>query len=65
MNNYPEMRCPKCDEIIEHDDTYGSFTGEDYIVNLCVGHCTKCETTYQWKEEFTMKFDGIADFEEC
>ena len=65
MNDYPEMKCPKCGEVVEHDDTYDSYTSDDYIVNLCVGHCTKCETTCQWKEEFTMKFDGIADFEEC
>ena len=65
MNDYPEMKCPKCGGIIEHDDTYDSYSGDDYIVNLCVGHCIKCETDYQWKEAFTMKFDGIEDFEEA
>ena len=64
MNDYPEMKCPKCGGIIEHDDTYDSYTGEDYTVNLCIGHCTVCDSIYQWKEEFEMKFDGITDFEE-
>lgn len=65
MNDYPEMKCSKCGGVIEHDDTYDSYSSDDYIVNLCVGHCIECETMYQWKEEFTMKFDGITDFEEC
>lgn len=64
MNEYPEMKCPKCGEIIEHDDTYDWYTGDDYIINLCVGHCIKCDSNYRWKEVLVMKFDGIVDFEE-
>ena len=64
MNEYLEIRCPKCGGIIEHDETYDSYTGENYIVNLCEGHCIECLSIYQWKEEFEMKFTGITDFEE-
>lgn len=34
--NY-ELKCPKCGGVIEHDDTYDSSGGEDYLVNYCVG----------------------------
>ena len=64
MNNYPKMRCPKCGGTIEHDDTYDSYTDDDFVVNFCVGHCVKCESEFQWREEFAMKFNGITDFEE-
>ena len=64
MNDYPEMKCPKCGGLIEHDDTYDSYANDDYFINFCVGHCIKCESIYQWKEEFEIKFDGITDFEE-
>jgi len=59
-----ELKCPKCGGIIEHDDTYDSYIGDDYIVNYCVGHCAKCNTEFQWKEEFELTFDNVTDFEE-
>lgn len=59
-----ELKCPKCSGIIEHDDTYDSCSGEDYMINYCIGHCTKCGAEFEWKEEFEMKFSGVADFEE-
>lgn len=64
MNDYPEMKCPKCGGLIEHNDTYDSYEDDNYLVNLCVGYCAKCETDFLWKEKFTKKFDGIVDFEE-
>ena len=59
-----ELKCLKCGSIIEHDDTYDSGCGENYFVNYCMGHCTKCDAQFQWREEFEIKFDGLEGFEE-
>lgn len=59
-----ELKCPKCGGIIEHDDTYNSDCGEDYIVYYCIGHCTKCEAKFQWQEECEINFSGYSNFEE-
>lgn len=64
MGSDYELKCPKCGGVIEHDDTYDSGYGEDYLINYCVGHCTKCEANFQWREEFTVTFDRVGKFEE-
>lgn len=64
MNNYPEMKCPKCGGIIELGEIYDNEIGEDFFINLCIGHCVKCDSYYQWYEEFEKKFKCITDFEE-
>lgn len=64
MNEYTEMKCPKCGGIIEYDDSYDVYRGDDFIIDLCVGHCIDCSSDYQWKEAFTLKFDSVVDFEE-
>lgn len=64
MDTDYELKCPKCGGVIEHDDTYDSFNGEDYLINYCIGHCVKCEAKFQWEEEFEINFDGVNNFEE-
>lgn len=59
-----ELKCPKCGGVIKHDETFDSSSGEDYLINHCVGHCTKCDAVFQWDEEFEMKFNGIEEFKE-
>ena len=59
-----ELKCPKCGGIIEHDDTYDTGYGEDYLVNYCIGHCIKCNAEFEWHEEFKMIFEGVKKFEE-
>lgn len=61
--NY-ELKCPKCGGVIEHDETFDYDSGEDYLVNQCSGHCTKCDTEFLWEEIFEMKFSSIEDLRE-
>jgi predicted nucleic-acid-binding Zn-ribbon protein len=62
-SNY-ELKCPKCDGVIEHDDTYDDSFDENYLINYCVGHCIKCGTEFQWQEELKITFNGVKYFEE-
>lgn len=64
MGSDYELKCPKCGGIIEHDETFDSCSGEDYLVNYCAGHCVKCDAEFQWEEKFEMKFNGINDLRE-
>ena len=64
MGSDYELKCSKCGGSIEHDDTYDSSFGEDYLVYYCVGHCTKCGAEFQWQEKFELKFNGVKNFEE-
>lgn len=59
-----ELKCPKCGGIIEHDDTFDSYSNENYIIYYCVGHCTTCGANFQWREEFEKNFSGYTNFEE-
>ena len=58
------MKCPKCGGNIQRYGGYISDVCNDYIVVLCSGCCTKCETEYQWREESEIIFKGIVDFKE-
>lgn len=65
MGPYYTLICPKCGGEIEFDDTYDSTQTEDSIVNYLAGHCSKCQTLFQWEEEYTVRFDGVTNLEEC
>ena len=53
------MECLKCDGSIVFDEIFDTDTTDDYHVEYCTGHCSKCLTEYQWKElyEFTEQTD--------
>lgn len=57
-----EMECPKCGGTIDVDEC-DNVTG-DHMTNFCYGHCIKCKSEYQWREEYVIDFEGITDFEE-
>lgn len=56
------MKCPKCNGVIECDDTFDTSTCDDRHIEYCVGHCINCDTEYQWKEVYIFK--GQEDLEE-
>lgn len=58
-----ELKCPKCGGIIEHDDTFDSEDGENYVVYSCAGHCTTCQANFHW-QEYKIRFSVFTNFEE-
>ena len=57
-----ELKCAKCGGDLETDDTIDIDHEGSYISCLVVGHCSECNTNYQWTEYF--EFDRISNLTE-
>lgn len=58
------LKCPKCSGKVDLDDIYDIDEGLTMIVKKCVGHCLCCNTTYQWKSTYEMRYLGTSNLTE-
>lgn len=57
-----KAHCPYCGVELEVDDTYECDYEDERTIYYVVGHCTKCDKNFQWKEIY--HFVEIIDLEE-
>ena len=47
-----DLICPKCGCEVEEDDVLDIDHEGASIICFVVGHCTNCNTNYQWNEHY-------------
>jgi transcription initiation factor IIE alpha subunit len=53
-SKYKDPLCPCCNARLEFDDTYDMEYDDESIVLYQIGHCPKCDRSYQWCSSATL-----------
>ena len=60
-------KCPICDVDLEVDDTYDTHYDTDFNMILTlnqIGHCPKCDRSYQWDECYDLTNELVEGLSE-
>ena len=54
------LRCPQCGGIIQFEESFDTYYGEDKVIVSCVGSCNDCRQGFFYDEVYNFSgYEGI------